>query len=122
MPVAGNEERRMVWGLSIGPNGQTVASSGFDGSIILWDAASRRQFGHLQGHRGRLFGVSFSGDGKTLAAGAEDGTVLLFKVDPELWQSLACSIANRNLSRPEWEEYLGKRVPYVAVCPDLPLK
>ena len=121
MPLVGHERRRLVFGLDFGPdNGRTVASSSFDGTITLWDASNRRQFGHLQGRHGPLLGLSFDRDGKSLAVGAQDGAVVLWKVDVGLWQSLACSIANRNLSRIEWEQYVGEKIPYVAVCPDLP--
>lgn len=118
IPLVGHSERRLVWGLNFSANGHMLASSSFDGTISLWDVASRRQFGELQGNHKQLFGLAFSRDGKTLAAGAADGTVLLWHVDLPFWQTLACAIANRNLTRTEWEEYVGRDVPYVAVCPD----
>jgi WD40 repeat protein len=120
IPLVGHEERRLVFGVDVGPDGKTLASSSFDGTIALWDASSRRQFGHLKGRHAQLYGLAFNWDGKTLASGAQDGTIALWKVDVDLWQSIACSIANRNLTHVEWEQYVGGTTPYIAVCPDLP--
>lgn len=35
------------------------------------------------------------------------------------WKRLACRIANRNLTRQEWRQYLGD-LPYQKTCPGLP--
>ena len=53
--------------------------------------------------------VAFSPDGKTLAAGYDGvgggGGVVQFDIDLTSWRRQAGSIANRNLSRAEWQEY-----------------
>ncbi len=54
--------------------------------------------------------MAFSPDGKTLAVGYGDaaragGGVVQFDIDLTSWRRQAGSIANRNLSRAEWQEY-----------------
>jgi len=36
------------------------------------------------------------------------------------WQDRACSIANRNLTKPEWRQFVGDDLPYLPTCPQLP--
>jgi hypothetical protein len=33
----------------------------------------------------------------------------------------ACHIAGRNLTRPEWDTYIGDLAPYHATCPEYPV-
>jgi hypothetical protein len=44
-----------------------------------------------------------------------DGRGAVYDVDPELWEQRACAIANRTLTREEWEEFLPGR-PYEPAC------
>jgi WD40 repeat protein/KaiC/GvpD/RAD55 family RecA-like ATPase len=44
---------------------------------------------------------------------------LLWNVDPADWIRTACTIAGRNLTRPEWRQYLPSR-PYRSTCPQWP--
>jgi hypothetical protein len=34
----------------------------------------------------------------------------------------ACSRLNRNLTRTEWEKYIGDALPYEAICQNLPVE
>ncbi|MFQ5799364.1 MAG: WD40 repeat domain-containing protein, partial [Bacteroidota bacterium] len=71
------------------------------------------------GHKSSVNSVAFSPNSKTLASGSDDGTILLWDVSLESWQARACSIANRNLTRAEWQQFLGDE-SYRKTCPDLP--
>jgi hypothetical protein len=92
------------------------------GTVILWDVSGRRNLGEpLKGHEGfPVTSVAFSPDGKTLASSGLNGTVTLWDTDVDSWTRRAGRIANRNLSRPEWEQYMGRDVPYHKTFEDLP--
>ena len=67
--------------------GHTLATSGFDGTIVLWDLADPTQPHRLgqsrTGHAEAATSVAFAPDGHTLATGGRDGTVILWDVsDP----------------------------------------
>jgi hypothetical protein len=58
----------------------------------------------------------FFPDGKHVLGVFPDGTGVVWNVDPAAWKAKACSVANRNLTRPEWKQFLGNRA-YRDVCP-----
>ena len=111
----------LVLSVAFSPDGATLVSGADDGTIVVWDVASRAAFGDpLRGHDGRVRTVDFSPDQSILASGGFDGAIVMWSMDPADWSRAACRIANRNLTRAEWEQYLGDE-PYHATCPTLPV-
>jgi len=70
-----------VRSVSFSPDGATLASGAWDGTVKLWDVATGEPIATLEGHVDVVQSVSFSPDGATLASsGAWDGTVKLWDV------------------------------------------
>ena len=65
--------------------------------------------------------MAFTPDGRRLVTGHSYGKIALWDVDVEGWPRRACEIANRNFTHDEWKAFVGKDLPYRAVCPELPV-
>jgi len=98
------------------PNGRTLATSSADGTVMLWDVASRRPIGSPLTVQPDVFvSAALSRDGSRLYALPTGTRGLRIELSPELWKRQACAIAGRELTRHEWQDALPGR-PYRHVC------
>jgi len=113
-----------TYAVAFSPDGRTLASGGSDMTAVLWLHDPQRRWRRLdeplRGHAGPVTSVAFSPDGRRLASGSWDRTARLWDVDLASWRERACAIANRNLSRPERDQFPQQSRPYGPTCPRLP--
>ena len=69
-----------VLAVAVSPDGHTVASTGFDRTIRLWNLRTHAPSAILRGHKGTVNSVAFSPDGRTLVSASHDETVRLWDV------------------------------------------
>src|SRR5262249_58176216 len=67
--------------LALSPDGETIASGGWDDIIWIWDFRTGKKLRALQGHTGVVWNLAFSPDGKWLASGSEDQTTKLWDLE-----------------------------------------
>lgn len=67
-----------VWSAVYSPDGQTIASGGFDRVVRLWDSNGNPIGQPFEGHTDDIWSVAFSPDGQTIASGSSDQTVRLW--------------------------------------------
>ena len=104
-----------VWELAFSPDGSTLAIAGGDSFASLWDVATGAQIGPRLGAGSRESMLDLSSDGRRLLITSGDGQGAVWGIDPESWPERACALANRTLTREEWEEFLPGR-PYEPAC------
>lgn len=69
-----------VIAVAYSPDGEKLASGGFDGGVKIWDVATGLEPVALAGHAGWVAAVGFSPDGSLLATGSHDHTIKLWDV------------------------------------------
>lgn len=91
------------------------------GEIYLWDGLTLLPMGKpLVTPGGGILSVALNADGTWLAEGSTDGSVTAWTLDPQTWQTRACNLVSRNLSRAEWVQFIDPELPYEPTCPNLP--
>ena len=71
-----------MFALAYSPDGRTLASTGKDQLVKLWDPVSGQERATLLGHGFAVSSVCFSRDGRLLASSSWDGTVRLWAALP----------------------------------------
>ena len=95
---------------TLAPDNRTLATTSADGTVQLWDLASDHAIGIRLG-----FGVAQPVSAAVLAGGtavvtiADDGNGALWDLSPRSWETRACTIAGRPLTRAEWQDVLPGR-------------
>lgn len=99
--------------MSFSGDGTTLVATDGQRTFLL-DSASRALLGTPIPGRG------VAGPAGGIAFLADNGTLRLWRDDPGSLLAQACARANRNLSREEWERFVGPAHPYHRTCPNLP--
>ncbi len=111
-----------VWAIAFSPDSKYVATAGQDYTARVWEVANSSEVTRLQ-HQAAVSEVDFSPNGKYLITNSTDEVVQVWLLSQEDLIADACSRLTRNLSREEWQQYLGGGIPlldqYRKTCPNL---
>ena len=101
--------------------GTRLLVAGDDATLRLFDIATRTQLGdaiETGQPAGELPNAVLREDGLAAAVATGDG-IVAWDLDPASWELAACRLAGRNLTRAEWDRYLGDLAPYRATCDEV---
>ena len=108
--------------LEFSPDGTILVVSGLASGrdvsgvgVSLWDVATATQIGPRLSTGKRAALIDLSPDGRRLLVTAANGEGAIWDIDPDSWARRACALANRTLTRGEWERFLPGR-PYEPAC------
>ncbi|MDG2123666.1 MAG: hypothetical protein P8J87_08215, partial [Verrucomicrobiales bacterium] len=73
--------RDVLYDAEFSPDGQTLATAGYDRKIALWSLATGKLTRTIDVHNGAVFDLAFSPDGTVLASASADQTVKLWLVE-----------------------------------------
>ncbi|NML64391.1 hypothetical protein HHL22_04150 [Hymenobacter sp. RP-2-7] len=104
--------------LVFSPDGKLLASCSADWTIHLWDTATmldQQPPVVLTDFGGWVMSICFTPDGKRLIGSSADRTVRIRTIDmPDMYNQVARQLT-RQLTQEEWEQYVGKDIPYPEV-------
>jgi WD40 repeat protein len=100
--------------VAFSPDGALLASTGSDGTIRLWDVAHNEPF--AAPIKGGTSTLAFAPDGRAIVSAGSGGSVRVWDISVESWAARACALANRELTREEWIQFIGPDAPYTASC------
>ncbi len=67
-----------VYAIAWSPDGKTLATAGFDNTVRLWDAATRKEIKKYEGHSKLVLAVAIAPDGKHILSGSQDNTAKIW--------------------------------------------
>jgi hypothetical protein len=106
--------------LAIDQHGRRLVIRADDDTLRFYDVGTRTQLGDPIDIDSdiQFASVAIRGDGKVAASVTGQG-IVTYDLDPAHWEDAACRLAGRNLTKAEWNQYLGHLAPYRETCPDL---
>jgi WD40 repeat protein len=110
----------MLMTLAIDDSGRRLMAKGQDDSLRFFDIPTRTLLGDPIDTEARDSNAVLRADGMRAAASSDDG-VVVWDLDPAHWEPAACDLAGRNLTREEWDRYVGDLLPYRATCAQYPV-
>src|SRR5262249_54927751 len=76
-----NENTRFIVGVCFSPDGQTIATCGYDTTLRLWDAQDGHELRVFRGHAACTNFAAFSPDGRRLASASDDGSARMWDIE-----------------------------------------
>ncbi len=80
---AGRAHASEALSVTFSPDGLTLASTGNDKMVRIWDPATTQPLLMLKGHEAPVHSAAFSRDGTILATGSHDGRIKLWRALPD---------------------------------------
>jgi WD40 repeat protein len=104
-------------------DGSLLATASFDGTIQLWEYDKINNLPIiLSDHGGNyVWDLAFSPDSNYLISGCENGLIKIWPTKIGMLSSQICNHLIRNMSRAEWDRYVGSDVDYEITCQDVDL-
>ena len=112
-----NHTARVV-DIKFSPRNDKIASTSFDGTINLWDINRlNAEPLTLSDHGSWVLSVSFNSSGDRLISGSrQENRLMSWYLETDEMVGLVCSGLPRNLTREEWNRYIGPDIPFMETC------
>ncbi|MEP3083326.1 MAG: PQQ-binding-like beta-propeller repeat protein [Sedimentitalea sp.] len=115
--IARIEHGGSVTAVAFSPDGTRIATASGDNAAHIFNAYNGEEIARIE-HGDIVIAVAFSLDGIRIATTSNDGIARIFDADlGRIFERLCEERAGRNLTRNEWERYIGFIEPWRPTCP-----
>jgi energy-coupling factor transporter ATP-binding protein EcfA2 len=102
-----------VTGLAFSPDGNNLASCGYDRSVKIGTRkSSEGKPVSIEKHDLWVYGVLFTPEGGRLISCSADKSIRLFSTSCQVLSERLAKTLKRNLTQEEWNKYVGADIPY----------
>lgn len=112
---------KMLLAASVSQNEEYIIAGGEDKMARVWNIISGEEILRTT-HQDNVIAVAFSNDNLWAFSSTGPNVLSINTWDSTFLFNEMCSRVYRNLTRAEWQHYIGDALPYQAVCPNLPIE
>ena len=115
-----NAHKGRVSDLEFSPDGGLLAAGSFDGTIQMWALDELDELPiQMTDNDAYVWDIEFSPNSDYLLAACADGELRIWATNPALMANEMCQLLKRNMSREEWDTYVGHDIPFEHTCVNL---
>jgi len=104
--------------IEFSPDGKLFATASLDGSVQLWVTENLDKMLPVafKDHKDYVWSIAFNNTSDYLLAGTKDGVLKLWPTRPDLMAGDICKYLFRNMSKLEWDRFVGEDIRYINTC------
>lgn len=105
--------------IEFSPDGALMASAGADKRLLMWVLENPGDLPiTMQNNSGFVWDIAFTKDSDYLIAACSESEIRVWPTNPSLLAEKICPQLKRNMTRDEWEKYVGlpNDIPYEPTC------
>ncbi len=102
------------------PDGLLLASAGYDKKLQMWVVDHEEDLPVvMDNNTGNIWKLAFAKGSNYLLASCNNGEIRVWPTDPKMLAEQICPKLKRNMSKEEWEIYVGNGIGYESTCKSL---
>ncbi|MCG8308441.1 MAG: hypothetical protein MI975_13690 [Cytophagales bacterium] len=111
-------QRSRVNSIKFSPDGSLLATASLEGTVQLWvmEQMDKMLPVAFKDHDDYVWSIEFNAGSDYLLAGTKDGVLKLWPTKPDLMAQDICKYLFRNMTKTEWDRYVGEDISYVNTC------
>lgn len=105
--------------IEFSPDGKLLASAGSDKQLLMWVLENPGDLPiTMQNNTGFIWDIAFTKNSNYLIAACSESEIRVWPTNPALLAEKICPQLKRNMTRDEWEKYVGQLndIPYESTC------
>ena len=109
-----------VTDLEFSPDSQLLLTTSRDKTARLWELSDSRKLPIvMEDHQDWVLTGCFDPSGEYIITGSKDQLIRTWPTKPQTLADRICSFLDRNMSKEEWNEFVGADIPYQKTCPEI---